>query len=179
MKLLKFLPLLAVFFLASCSSVQVATDYDNSVDFNAFKTYAFMKDGVDKINISDLDKKRILKAIDEELTAKGYTKSDNPDLIINLFTDAKQIVNVNTYYGGWGYGYYRPWGWNPWMMMGPGYQSVSTSTQGILYVDVLKADNKELIWQGKGTGYLTQNPKKKDERIKEFATKILETFPNK
>ena len=60
MKLLKFLPLLAVFFLASCSSVQVATDYDNSVDFNAFKTYAFMKDGVDKINISDLDKKRIL-----------------------------------------------------------------------------------------------------------------------
>src|SRR5690606_36091219 len=137
-----------------------------------------MKDGVDKINISDLDKKRILKAIDDELTAKGYTKSDNPDLVMNLFTDAKQVVNVNTYYGGWGYGYYRPWGLNPWMM-GPGYQSVSTSTQGILYVDILTANNKEPIWQGKGTGYLTQNQKKKDERIKEFVTKVLGTFPGK
>ena len=91
MKLFKLLPLLLLFFMASCSSVQVATDYDSSVNFSQFKTYAFMKDGVDKINISDLDKKRILKAIDEELTAKGFTKSENPDLLINLFTDAKQI----------------------------------------------------------------------------------------
>lgn len=177
MKLLKFLPFLAVLLFASCSSVQVTTDYDNTVDFQQFRTYAFMKDGVDKINISDLDKKRILKAIDEQLTAKGYSKSDNPDLLINLFTDTKQIVNVNTY-GGWGYGFYRPWGWNPWMM-GPGYQSVSTSTEGILYVDVLKAKSKELIWQGKGTGYLTNRQSKKEERIKEFVSKVLETFPNK
>lgn len=177
MKLLKFLPFLTVLLFASCSSVQVTTDYDNTVDFQQFRTYAFMKDGVDKINISDLDKKRILKAIDEQLTAKGYSKSDNPDLLINLFTDTKQIVNVNTY-GGWGYGFYRPWGWNPWMM-GPGYQSVSTSTEGILYIDVLKAKSKELIWQGKGTGYLTTRQSKKEERIKEFVSKVLETFPNK
>src|SRR5690554_1369778 len=97
MKLIKFLPLLALMLFASCSSVRVATDYDSSVNFSQFRTYAFMKDGVDKINISDLDKKRILKAIDVEMTAKGYTKSDNPDLLINLFTDAKEIVNVNTF----------------------------------------------------------------------------------
>jgi len=62
-------------------------------------------------------------------------------------------------------------------MMGPGYQSVSTSTQGILYIDVLKAANKELIWQGKGSGYLATKQSKKEERIKEFVTKVLETFP--
>ncbi|WCM41070.1 DUF4136 domain-containing protein [Flavobacterium sp. CBA20B-1] len=176
MKLLKLLPALLLFVLASCSSVHVQTDYDNTVNFSTFKTYAYMKSGVDKMNISDLDKKRILKAIDEEMAIKGFTKSENPDLLINLFTDAKQIVNVNSFYGGWGYGMYRPWGWNPWMM-GPGYQSVSTSTQGILYIDVLKADNKELIWQGKGTGYLTHKQSKKEERIKEFVSKVLETFP--
>lgn len=178
MKLFKLIPLLLLFAMASCSSVQVSTDYDNTVNFSQFKTYAFMKDGVDKINISDLDKRRILKAIDEEMTAKGFSKSENPDLLINLFTDAKQIVNVNSFYGGWGWGYgmYRPWGWNPWMM-GPGYQSVSTSTQGILYIDVLKAANKELIWQGKGSGYLASKQSKKEERIKEFVSKVLETFP--
>src|SRR5690606_21146969 len=112
MKIFRLLPLCVLFFVASCSSVQVATDYDNTVNFDQFKTYAFMKDGIDKMEISDLDKKRILKAIEEEMTAKGYTKSDSPDLLINLFTYSKQVVNVNTYYGGWGYGYYRPWGWN-------------------------------------------------------------------
>ncbi|WKW47046.1 DUF4136 domain-containing protein [Myroides sp. JBRI-B21084] len=176
MKLFKLLPVLFLFVLTACSSVQVQTDFDKNVNFQQYKTYAFMKSGVDKMQISDLDKKRILKAIDEEMTAKGFTKSDNPDMLINIFTDAKQVVNVNTFYGGWGYGFYRPWGWNPWMM-GPGYQSVSTSTQGVLYVDVLKAANKELIWQGKGTGYLTQKQTKKEERIKEFVTKVLETFP--
>lgn len=176
MKLFKLFILATLFITASCSSVQVTTDYDDSVNFTELKTYAFMKDGVDKINISDLDKKRILNAIDQQLAAKGYTKSENPDLLINLFTDAKEIVNVNTFYGGWGYGMYRPWGWNPWMM-GPGYQSVSTSTQGILYIDFLKASNKELIWQGKGTGYLTTNQSKKEARINEFVTKVLETFP--
>ncbi len=176
MKLFKLLPVLFLFVLTACSSVQVQTDFDKNVNFQQYKTYAFMKSGVDKMKISDLDKKRILKAIDEEMTAKGFTKSDNPDMLINIFTDAKQVVNVNTFYGGWGYGFYRPWGWNPWMM-GPGYQSVSTSTQGVLYVDVLKAANKELIWQGKGTGYLTQKQTKKEERIKEFVTKVLETFP--
>src|SRR5690606_37055080 len=178
MKLFKFIPFLALMLFASCSSVQVNTDYDSSVNFNEFKTYAFMKDGVDKINISDLDKKRILKAIDEELTAKGYTKSDNPDLVINLFTDAKQIVNINSYNAGWGYGYYRPWGWNPWMM-GPEYQYVYTSTQGILDIEVLKDMKKEVIWQGKGSGYLSSKHSKKDERIKECVSKVLETFPTK
>lgn len=176
MKLFKLLPVLFLFVLTACSSVQVQTDFDKNVNFQQFKTYAFMKSGVDKMHISDLDKKRILKAIDEEMIAKGFTKSDNPDMLINIFIDAKQVVNVHTFNGGWGYGFYRPWGWNPWMM-GPGYQSVSRSTQGVLYVDVLKAANKELIWQGKGTGYLTQKHSKKEERIKEFVAKVLETFP--
>ena len=38
--------------------------------------------------------------------------------------------------------------------------SVSTSTQGVLYIDLIDA-SKKLIWQGQGTGYLTTNPEKK------------------
>lgn len=175
MKTIRLIPLLALLILGSCSSISVATDYDSTVNFAQFKTYAFLKEGIDDLKISDLDKKRILNAIDQEMTAKGYTKSDHPDLVINLFTDSKQNVHVNSFYGGWGYG---GWGWNPWMW-GPGYQSVSTSTEGILYIDVLKASNRELIWQGKGTGYLNNNSKKREERIKEFTKKVLAYFPQK
>lgn len=174
MKLFKIIPILALLALASCSSIQVSTDYDSSVNFSQFKTYAYLKSGIDEAKISDLDKKRILRAIDEEMLAKGFTKSDKPDVLVNLFTETQQNVNVNSYYGGWGY---RSWGWTPWMY-GPGYNSISVNSEGILYIDLLKAENKELIWQGKGTGYLTSNKAKKEQKIKEFVNKILAELPN-
>ncbi|APY10234.1 hypothetical protein BWZ22_02835 [Seonamhaeicola sp. S2-3] len=171
----RILPLLAILFMVtSCSSVRVAADYDKNVSFEDYKTFAFFKTGIDKAEISDLDKRRILRAIEAELLAKGYTKSDNPDLLVSLFTKSQQRVDV--YNNAWGYG---AWGWGPgW---GPGWgwsqPSVTTSTQGTLYIDLIDANKKELIWQGMGTGYLSRNLEKKEERIKEFVTKIMEKYP--
>jgi hypothetical protein len=174
MKTIKLLPLLFLFVLVSCSSVQVATDYDKNVDFANYKSFAFFKSGIDKVEISDLDKRRILNAIDAELTAKGITKSENPDLLVNIFTKSRQQVDVNQFNAGWGYGW--GWGWNPWMWGGRS-TTVSTTTEGTLYIDLIDARKKELIWQGEGVGVLTQNINKKDERIKEFVKKILEKYP--
>ena len=59
MKPLKIISALLLFFaLGSCCSIRVAADYDKNVDFTPFKTYAFYKNGIDKVDISDLDKKR-------------------------------------------------------------------------------------------------------------------------
>ena len=60
-----FLLLLSVILLSSCNAVKVVTDYDSKVDFNKYKTFAFYKPEIDKAKISDLDKKRILRAIEE------------------------------------------------------------------------------------------------------------------
>lgn len=174
MKTIKFLPLLFLFVLASCSSVRVASDFDKNADFNQYKTYAFYKSGIDKVEISDLDKRRILAAIDTELASKGFTKSENPDLLINIFTKSRQQVDINQFNAGWGYGW--GWGWNPWMWGGSN-TSVSTSTEGTLYIDLVDAKKKELVWQGEGIGVLTQNMNKKDERIQEFVQKILAKYP--
>lgn len=174
MKTFKFLPLFCLLILASCSSVRVATDFDKNADFNQYKTFAFFKPGIDKVEISDLDKRRILNAIDAELTAKGFTKSENPDMMINIFTKSRQQVDVNQFNAGWGYGW--GWGWSPWMWGGRS-TSVSTSTEGTLYIDLIDAKKKELIWQGEGVGVLTQNMNKKEERIQEFVKKILAKYP--
>jgi hypothetical protein len=58
MKTTKFLPLLLLFVLASCSSVRVNSDYDKKANFAGYKTYAYLKSAVDKVEISDLDKKK-------------------------------------------------------------------------------------------------------------------------
>ena len=56
---------------------------------------------------------------------------------------------------------------------------VSRNSEGILYIEIIDAQKKELIWQGKGVGYLPQNRERKEEAIKNFVNKILEEYPNK
>lgn len=175
--ILKFLPvILLLFVVSSCSSVKVASDYDKNANFNNYKTFAFFKTGIDKAEINDLDKRRILRAIEAELLAKGFTKSEQPDMLVSIFTNSREKVNVYTNgYGPYGYG----WGWYPWYWGGYGYggSTVTTSTEGVLYIDLIDANKKELVWQGMGTGYLSQNMEKKEERIMEFVNKIMEKYP--
>jgi hypothetical protein len=71
MKLLKLLSIAGFFILTSCASVYVNTDYDKKANFDAYKTYAYNKTSIDKAEISDLDKKRILYAIDDVMPTKG------------------------------------------------------------------------------------------------------------
>ncbi|WP_316634414.1 DUF4136 domain-containing protein [uncultured Flavobacterium sp.] len=174
MKTFKLVPVFLLLILASCSTVSVYSDYDKSVDFAPYKTYAFFKPGIDKVEISDLDKRRILRAIDDQMKAKGFTKSENPDLLVNIFTKSREQVDVNQFNAGWGYGW--GYGWNPYMMYG-GQTTVTTSTEGTLYIDLIDAKKKEMIWQGEGVGTLTKNVDKKDEKVAEFVTKILAQYP--
>ncbi|MHC5308969.1 DUF4136 domain-containing protein [Myroides sp. LJL116] len=181
MRALKFLPLaFLLLFITACSSVKVTTDYDTAIDFSQYKTYAFLKEGIDHVKINDIDKKRILSAIEQNLQAKGFVKSNtNPDLLINLVTKSKEQVNIttvnnNNFYSPWGY--YRP-GWGPYW--GPNSTTVSTQVQGTLFVDILDTKSKMLVWQGIGTGVIsnTNNMKKREERIQEFVKDILSNFP--
>lgn len=173
MKKLSVLPFLLLFVLASCSSVRVNSDYDKNVSFDGYKTYAYQKSGIDKVEISDLDKKRILRSIDEAMATKGFTKSETPDVLINFFTKEREQVDVNQFNAGWGYGW--GFGWSPWMWSNN--TSVSRYTEGTLTIDIIDAKKKELIWQGQGEGVLTKNTDKKDENIKEFVDKILSQYP--
>ncbi|HMB63408.1 MAG TPA: DUF4136 domain-containing protein [Eudoraea sp.] len=176
------LPLFGLLLMSSCVSVRVVSDYDSEADFNSYKSYAFYKTGIDKAQISDLDKKRILHAIEEEMSSRGFVKSNQPDLLVSIFTKEKERVDVyNNNFGwgwgwGWGYGY-----WNPYIWGGPGYygNNVSTRTEGSLYIDLIDTKNKALVWQGRGVGTLGsgQNIERKEQRIREFVSQILQKYP--
>jgi hypothetical protein len=175
MRVLKITPVLLLLGLlfTSCSSVRVASDYDREANFNSYQSFAFFKPGIDKADISDLDKKRILRAIEAEMQAKGFTKSDNPDLLVSIFTKTNE--NINIYQNnmmGWGYG----WGWHPWYW-GSGFNTVNRTSEGTLYIDLIDAEKKELVWQGMGTAALAREVNKKQERINEIVKKILEKYP--
>lgn len=166
--------------LWSCNSIKVITDYDPNVTFDGYNTYAFYKKGIDQVQVSDLDKRRILKALENSLQNKGFSPSNNPQVLINIFTKEEAKIDIfNNNAWGWGWG----WGWNPWFWpgMGGGMQNtqVSTSSEGRLFIDIIEANTKKLLWQGSGVGILKPNsdPEKKQALIQKFVNEILAQYP--
>lgn len=172
MKSLAILPILFLFMLNSCSTVKVVSDYDKNVNFGSYNSFAFYKPGIDKAKISDLDKKRILRFIDAGLATKGMTKSETPDLLLSFFTKERERIDVyNDYYG---YG----WGWNPYWYGGYYGNTVSSTTEGTLFIDFIDAKTNELVWQGMGTANLINSSvEKKEARIHEIVNQILAQYP--
>ena len=171
MKALKTLFFLTVivFTIASCNTIRVTTDYEPQTDFTQYKTFAFYKKGIDKAPISDFDKRRIMRAISQELEAKGMKKSKNPDVLVSLFTKAKKRVDV--YQNTWHPFYYSPFHQN----------RITKHTEGTLFIDILERETKKMIWQGIGKGFLSKSkiPEKRVENIKEFVKNILAEYPPK
>ena len=172
MKFIKIVPVLFIMMLlTSCSSVSVAVDYDREVNFDNYKTYAFYKPGIDEVEISDLDKRRILRAIDRELSAKGMVKSENPDVLVNIFTEAEENINIYQNNFGWGWGPGWGWGW------GMPMTNVSRNVEGSLFIDLIDKNKNQLVWQGLGKGILSIDMDQKEERINEIVMKIMAKYP--
>src|SRR5688572_15217347 len=88
----------------SCSSLKIGYDYDKQADFSKYKTYAFSEDALN-LPIQQLNRDRILKAVETELAAKGFSKSDSPDVLIDLQVKAqKEVEATATNMGGGMYG---------------------------------------------------------------------------
>jgi hypothetical protein len=166
---MRFFILITLIFFSSCSSIHVLNDYDVSVDFSAFKTFAYFKPHIDKVVISDLDKRRILKALDLELISKGLKKSNQPDLLISFSTKAKEKIYINNH---------NNWNWNPWFMHS-NYNSIVSQTEGTLYINLIDVKTKQLIWQGKGKGGINEYSKKRNEKINLFVAEIMNSYPPK
>ena len=174
----RFILFATALILTSCASIRISSDYDTNVDFSTYTTYAFFKPGIDKVEISDLDKRRVLRALESTLPTKGFSTSETPDVLISFHTKAEKNVRVSESYLGWGspfYGPYGGWGWG-WGFNRP--YNVNTTTTGLLYIDIIDATSKKLVWQGKGTGSLSKGtPQEREERIRVFVTEILAAYP--
>ena len=59
------------------------------------------------------------------------------------------------------------------------HPSVSSSTEGTLFIDLIDARKKELAWQGIGTGILSysKSVEKKEAKINDFVTQIMMAYP--
>ena len=100
--------------VTACSSVKTSYDYDKEIDFSKYKTYAFSEE-TKNLSIDDINRNRILKASENELTAKGFSTSANPDIIVDIHIKGKQYetatANSTSMMGYGGYRGYRGYGY--------------------------------------------------------------------
>lgn len=162
------------------TSLKVSTDYDKSANFSSYKTFGVYDVRSKEGQVTSLNADRIINAIKAEMTAKGYTESANPDIMVNPVTIMKDRVSVssNTNYYGYG-GMYRPYGyWGG----GAGISGNTTYNtyrykDGSLIIDVVDSKTQKMIWQGTGNAEIDKAPKDPDEFIANAVKKILEKYP--
>lgn len=165
-----FIVLLSLF-VTSCGTVQVSTDYDRSANFATYKTYAIHQKGLDKLKVNDLDKNRLVKAIDTQMATKGFTKvASGADLVVNILTSSKEQISVNN--DNWGYG----WGGYYGGYYG-GMNNVSSYQSGTIIIDIIDDKNNILVWQGVGADFNLSNVSAKAEKIPKAIQEILSNFP--
>ena len=169
-------PILILLITSSCASIRVSSDFDKSAGFSGYKTYAFTPEALN-LNIEELNRKRLLSAIENELSLKGFTKSDNPDILIDLkITGEKKQTATATSTGGYGGRY----GW------GGGYGGTTTINydsyvEGTLFIEMIDASKKELVWQGRGVGTIDPeaSAKKREKNISYAVNQIFTKYPPK
>ena len=138
--------------LAGCASgPDIRGDYDKSVDFGQYRTYGFVANaGTDSGDVKSLATQILQRAASQQMEARGYTRSDNPDLAINFKGKLEEKTDIEStpapYYGpGWGYG-----GW--------GGTEVTTRRYnvGTLVMDVVDLKKRQVVFQGGIEGVVTK-----------------------
>jgi hypothetical protein len=154
--------LVAAALLAGCASQpKVLSDYDKSADFAKYRTFGFVTQvGADSTEFKSLAVQTMQGAATRQMEMRGYTRSDNPDLVINFTGKIEEKADVESipapYYGpGWGYGgfYGAPYGgW------GAGGTQVTTRRYnvGTLVMDVVDREKRQAVFQGSVSDVVTK-----------------------
>ena len=103
----------ALLMAAPASAQKVHVDYDQSVDFSVYKTFAWGKTPETSLQgEAPLMHSRVKNAIEYHLSEGGLVEdTENPDVYVTYHTRTREEVQLHT--SSMGYGYGGGWGWDP------------------------------------------------------------------
>jgi len=158
---------------------KVKVEFDKSVDFSAFKTYAW--DPTPQAVAKPVLVEAIRGAINQEFTKRGLKQvAENPDLYVAMYggTDTDMAVTYSDFY-------YGPGGIPsfdmPMVMWGvtPGTTSTAVIHKGELVVDLIDAERKKLAWRGIATQKLSDQQMKLLQQVNAAVEKLFAQYPPK
>lgn len=175
--------ILLVFFVAAltaCSTLKVTYDYDGQADFAKYKTYAFTEEAL-KLPIEQLNRERVLKAVETEMAAKGFSKSENPDVLVDLHVKAEKKTEATATTSGTGMGMYG--GRYGRYGYGGGFSTTQINyndyIEGTLFVNIVDKATEKIAWQGRATKTIDEDisPEKRESNINYAVKQIFTKYP--
>ncbi|UAB79900.1 DUF4136 domain-containing protein [Marixanthomonas sp. SCSIO 43207] len=162
--------LIALLFVSCGTSVGV--DYDKEVNFAQYTTYNFFPT-IDS-GLNDLDDKRIMNVTDSLLQARGFKKSETPQVYINFYAKERLTNSRNTIGIGIGGG-----GGNVGVGVGGGIPIGGRVVEQVITMDFIDVSNDDLVWQAIAETELKEKakPLQKKKHYEEVVSKILKKYP--
>ena len=150
----------------------IKTNYVPGTDFSKYKTYRWVTvEG--RATPDEILDRQIKQAIDAQMIAKGFTKSDNDN--VDMYVAYQLTIQREQEWNSYSTGGAR-WGWG-----GNVYATSTTIHVGTLGVDFYDPAPKQLIWRGAATKTLnpSNDPQKNQDRLNKAMAKLLKNFPPK
>lgn len=175
------LPLLLALGATACVTMSAGSDYYRGADFSGYRTFSWISDmplvssASTRVQVSQLDIRRIRESIERELAAKGFTEVPNredADFSLSFTVGARDAIRVEDYPQ-----FYRGrWRWGP-----PYYWpnvDIYMYTEGTLAIDVFDNESREPVWHGWARKQIVGRDIRDPERsIRNAVAAILEDFP--
>ena len=169
--------------LTGCATetLRAQSDHDSAQSFASYRTYTWIADEPlmappgQALQVSPLNRQRIVRAIEDEMRAKGFQKSmdrSKSDFAVSYTVGARDRLDVSSYPAP----YAGRWGWG-----GPYFGSqvdLHMYTEGTLAIDIFDASTHQPVWHGWGSKRITAHDvTHAAEQIPPAVTQILKSVP--
>jgi hypothetical protein len=158
--------------LTGCYPFKTSHDFDLLADFTRYKTYSFSERSLEYRQL--INGERLLMAIETQMSKRGFEKSADPDVLVDLYVklEQKEKTMVTTT---------RPSPWAQGYSTGFNVAEVTTENyrEGALFISILDQRQKRVVWQGRGEKVVKEgvSAKARKKRIDEAVARIFRSYP--
>jgi hypothetical protein len=170
--------------LSGCATIKTGSHQDESAAFSDYSTFAWIADNPlilgagEQSAISPLSQKKIVQAIENELSRKGFTYTVDPDradFVVSYTVGTREKIDETSY----PVAYHGTWGWH---MYGRYYYQTEvvhrTYTEGTLGIDVFDGKTKQPVWHGWASKSVTSADREDPSPvIQKAVAAIIKRFP--
>ena len=169
--------------VSACKTeLPVTSDYDPNANFASYNTYGirmYEEDNERPVEINPAAQKRIAAVIHQEMEVHGYNEATKPDLWISFYVKLTEKQDVSSQKNSPAYRmgpyYYGPyWGYEPGWIKN---QSLANSEEATLIIDIVDAEENQLVWFGSCTGPIDEYAPDADFRLRAAIIKVMSEYP--
>lgn len=172
----------SVALLAGCASgPDIRADFDPATDFGRFRTFGFVEQaGTDTSDARSLTTLQLQAAAAREMEARGYVRSDQPDLVINFQGRLEERVDIQSrpapsMGSSWSY---RGWPGGPRSAWGGTEVTTRRYNVGTLVIDLVDLERRQMVFQGVAQGTVTRDMlRNREETINQAVAQVFAKFP--